>query len=188
MKTDVQSIDSIIALTLCTRQIGRLQLHLCFPPMSENVLLINAVRYVKLEACIVHDERLTWWDAVSLDSLIHHLPFMSHSCFTLMPPSVSCLCVGVPGRLVSRSPICHHRPGGDRAKEFGTWLLQNRKTDAPPMTNDNLRINPREREWKGKRAESLFHQLLLVLSLTSRPLFLCLSLYSTHFIPHTSVW
>lgn len=120
-------------------------------PISKNVLLINRIRYVKLDSCIVYDERLTWWDAVSLDSLIHQVPFMSHSCFTLMPPSVSCLCINVPGGSVSRSSICQHHPGGDRADETGTWLLQDRKTDTPPMTNDNLRINPHERQ--GRRNE-----------------------------------
>lgn len=29
-------------------------------PISKNVLLINRVRYMKLDSRIVHDERLTW--------------------------------------------------------------------------------------------------------------------------------
>lgn len=146
------------------------------------------VRYVKLDSCIVHVERLTWWDAVSLDTLIHQLPFMSHSCFTLMPPSVSCLCINVPGGSASRGSICQHHPGGDRADEIGTWLLD-RKTDTPLLTNDNLRINPHERQ--GRRNELnhsfIIHQLLLDLSLTSSSLYFCLSLPSTRFTPQTSI-
>lgn len=31
-----------------------------------------------------------------------------------MPPSVSCLCISVPGGVVSRGSICQHHAGGDR--------------------------------------------------------------------------
>lgn len=150
--------------------------------------------------------------------IIHGLPFTSHSCFTLMPPSVSCLCISVPGGLVSRSSICQHHAGGDRADEaqgsdikrgmlalvlprptsiwvdghsiwlcmIGTWLLQDRKTDTPPMTNDNLTIKPYARQ--GRRKE-LNHPFILhqVPFLLFSPLFFCLSLSSTHFTPQNSV-
>lgn len=155
-------------------------------PISKNVLLIR-VRYVKLDSCIVQDERLTWWDAVSLDILIHQLPFMSHSCFTLMPPSVSCLCISVPGGPVSQSSICQHHPGGDRADEIGTWLLQDWKTTNDKWQSQN---KPTWEAAEEKWAESLFHHpsaSLLVLSLTSSSLFFCTSLPSTRFTPQT-IW
>lgn len=56
-----------------------------------------------------------------------------------------------------------------------------------PSTNDNLRINTQVREGRRKRAESLFHHpsasvgLLINLWSLHLPLFLCLSLISTHF-------
>lgn len=72
-----------------------------------------SLKYMKLDSCIVHDERLKWWDAVAFD-IVSYISFHSstHSSLTLIPPSVSCFCLTFPGGLLSRSSIYQHHPGG----------------------------------------------------------------------------
>lgn len=72
-----------------------------------------SLRYMKLESCIVHDERPKWWDAVAFDNVSYiNVHSSSHSSFTLIPPRVSYFCLTVPSGFVSRSSICQHHPGG----------------------------------------------------------------------------
>lgn len=114
--------------------------------------------------------------------LIHRLPFINHSSFTLIPPSISQFCITVHGGFVSRSSICQHPPvgwqsrlgPGDRHQTWdaglgspnvcariGAGLLQDKEKGLPAMTNGYLRINTQVSSGgeggRRKSAESLFH-------------------------------